>query len=137
MLCGVIATLTYGVFNHGSLTPLVGASGAIGGVLGGYLALHPRGSQVKGLLFLFIILFPVRLPALLFIGYWFLIQVFSSIASLDPEAVAGQGGGIAFLAHVGGFVAGLILAPLLALPPQDRRHATMQHITPPPDEPRL
>lgn len=114
LLCGIVATLTYGLFNLGSYTPLIGASGAIGGVLGGYLALHPRGSQVKGLLFLFVVLFPIRLPAILFIGYWFVIQVFSSITALDAETVAGQGGGVAFLAHVGGFVAGLILAPLMA-----------------------
>ena len=112
LLCGITATLVYTAFNVNSTVPLLGASGAIAGVLGGYLALNPTKSQVKGFLFLIILLIPIRLPALFFIGYWFLMQVFSSLASLG--AVTDQQGGVAFLAHVGGFIAGLILAPLMA-----------------------
>jgi membrane associated rhomboid family serine protease len=113
LLCGVLATLVFALFNQGSNVPLLGASGAIAGVLGGYLALYPTGSTVKGFIFLIILLFRVDLPAVLFIGYWFVIQLFSSVASLSNSPTA-QAGGVAFLAHVGGFIAGLILAPLLA-----------------------
>jgi membrane associated rhomboid family serine protease len=113
VVCGIIATIIYALFNLNSTTPLVGASGAIAGVLGGYIALHPTRSKVKGFLWIIIILIRIRLPALLFIGYWFLMQLFSTVASLGPNTSA-AGGGVAFLAHVGGFMAGLVLAPLLA-----------------------
>lgn len=113
LACGLVATLIYTIFNSGSGTPLVGASGAIAGVLAGYLALHPRGI-VKGFFFIVIVFFRVDLPAFIFIGYWFVMQLFSSVASLGAEA-ASDVGGVAFLAHVGGFLAGLVFAPLLAL----------------------
>jgi membrane associated rhomboid family serine protease len=112
LLCGLVATLTYTLFNASSSIPLIGASGAIAGVLGAYLRFHPRG-RVKGFLFLLIILFPITLPAFVFIGYWFVMQIFGSLASFSAEAVS-SGTTVAFLAHVGGFIAGLVLAPLLA-----------------------
>jgi membrane associated rhomboid family serine protease len=111
VLCGLIATLTYVLFNPGSATPLLGASGAIAGVLAGYLALHPRG-VVKGFLFIIILFIRIDLPAFLFIGYWFIMQIFSSVASLGGAEESS--GGVAFMAHVGGFIAGLVLAPLFA-----------------------
>lgn len=114
LLCGISATLIYALFNLDSSIPLVGASGAIAGVLGGYLALHPTGSDVKGILLIVIVFIRVQLPAFLFILYWFGIQVFSTVAVVGDSDVASQGGGVAFLAHVGGFVTGLVLAPLLA-----------------------
>lgn len=112
LLCGLAATIVYTIFNRSSTVPLIGASGAIAGVLAGYLRLHPRG-QVKGFLFIIILLIPITLPAFLFIGYWFVMQIFGSVASLGADAVS-NAGGVAFLAHVGGFLAGLILAPLMA-----------------------
>lgn len=112
LLCGLAATVIYTLFNQSSTVPLIGASGAIAGVLAGYLRLHPRG-QVKGFLFIFIILIPITLPAFLFIGYWFVMQIFGSVASLGASAVS-SAGSVAFLAHVGGFLAGFILAPLMA-----------------------
>jgi membrane associated rhomboid family serine protease len=114
ILCGLAATIVYTIFNAGSTTPLIGASGAIAGVLGGYLRLHPKG-QVKGFLFIIILLIPITLPAVLFIGYWFVMQLFGSLASLGSEAIS-TGTTVAFMAHVGGFLAGLVLAPLMALP---------------------
>lgn len=111
LLSGVAGTLAYVYFNPDSTIPLLGASGAIAGVLGGYLALHPTGT-VKGIAFFIIFLTRVDLPAIIFISYWFAIQLFSSIASLG--AAPEETGGVAFIAHVGGFVAGLVLAPLLA-----------------------
>lgn len=111
LLCGLAATVIYTLFNHSSSVPLIGASGAIAGVLAGYLRLHPRG-QVKGFLFIIILLIPITLPAFLFIGYWFVMQIFGSVASLGAEAVS-SAGGVAFMAHIGGFLAGLVLAPLM------------------------
>jgi membrane associated rhomboid family serine protease len=111
VLCGLAATLLFIAFNRSSMVPLLGASGAIAGVLGGYLVLHPRGT-VKGIFFIIIIFLRVDLPAILFIGYWFIMQLFNSVASFDGGE--GSSGGVAFLAHVGGFLAGVVLAPLLA-----------------------
>lgn len=113
LLCGLISTIVFTVFNAASVVPLIGASGAIAGVLGGYLRLHPRG-RVKGFLFIIVLLIPITLPAFLFIGYWFIMQLFGSVASLGSEAIS-TGTTVAFLAHVGGFIAGLLLAPLFAL----------------------
>ncbi|MDL2363003.1 MAG: rhomboid family intramembrane serine protease [Patescibacteria group bacterium] len=115
VICGVGASLIYALFNQGSPVPLIGASGAIAGVLGGYLALYPRGAKVKGFFWVIILLIPIRLPAVLFIGYWFLMQIFSSVATLTGN-VAAQSSGVAFLAHVGGFALGFVLAPLFARP---------------------
>jgi membrane associated rhomboid family serine protease len=128
LACGIIATISYCIFNPHSNVPLLGASGAIAGVLGGYLALHPGGT-VKGFAWIIIIIIRVDLPAVVFIGYWFILQVFSSIASLGGAA-AEETGGVAFIAHVAGFIAGLILAPLLALRQKEIRPSlnTSHHI---------
>jgi len=112
VLCGLIATLVYVAFNPRLDVPLLGASGAVAGVLGGYLVLHPRGT-VKGLFFIIILPLPIRLPAILFIGYWFVMQLFSSVASLSGNTEAANLE-VAFIPHVAGFIAGMILAPLLA-----------------------
>lgn len=112
LICGVGANLVYALFNPGSTIPLLGASGAIAGVLGGYLALHAFGSQVKGFLLILIVLVRINLPALVFIGYWFILQLFSTVASLGTSQ---ESGGVAFLAHVAGFLIGLVLAPLMTL----------------------
>lgn len=111
LLCGVISAGAFAVFNPHVTLPLLGASGAIAGVLGGYLALHPT-AWVKGVFVFIIIPLKIALPALLFIGYWFLLQVVSAANSFGTTE---EVGGVAFLAHVAGFVAGLILAPLFAL----------------------
>jgi membrane associated rhomboid family serine protease len=112
LICGVGANIVYALFNPGSTVPLLGASGAIAGVLGGYLALHTFGSQVKGFLLIVVLLVRINLPALVFIGYWFILQLFSTVASLGAKE---ESGGVAFLAHVAGFIIGLILAPLMTL----------------------
>jgi membrane associated rhomboid family serine protease len=103
------AALGYIIFNPNSTIPLLGASGAIAGVLAGYLTLHFSGI-VRGFFVFIIIPFRIALPAVIFIGYWFILQLFSSTASL---AAPHETGGVAFLAHVFGFIAGLLLAPLL------------------------
>ena len=105
LICGVVAALAQALPNMDSDIPMIGASGAISGVLGAYLVLYPR-ANVLVVLPVFIVFYTFRVPALLVLGFWFLGQLMSSIAQ------SGQGGGIAFGAHVGGFLAGLVLIRL-------------------------
>jgi membrane associated rhomboid family serine protease len=102
-LCGVVAALGQAVADPDSRVPMIGASGAISGVLGAYLVLYPR-AKVLVLLPLLFIFYTVRVPALVVLGLWFVGQLLSSLA-----APPGSGGGVAFAAHVGGFVAGVFL----------------------------
>ena len=104
-LCGVAAAAAQALPAPGSEIPMVGASGAISGVLGAYLLMFPR-AQVVVLIPLGFLFPVVRLPALLVLGLWFGLQLLESVGQ-------SAGGGVAFRAHVGGFVAGLALAPLL------------------------
>ncbi|MDA8002359.1 MAG: rhomboid family intramembrane serine protease [Alphaproteobacteria bacterium] len=96
LVCGVFASLGHVLVNSASEVPLVGASGAISGVLGAYLVLYPRARLLVPVLF-----FPLWFPAWLVIGFWFLLQGFS--------AFGGGGSGIAWWAHIFGFVGGLVL----------------------------
>ncbi len=105
LLAGVLAALAHGAVNAGSITPAIGASGAISGVMGAYIVLFPRAT-VR--VILFVALIPLPLPAFVLIGVWFLMQVFAGVSSLGPETV-GAGGGVAYFAHIGGFVAGALL----------------------------
>jgi len=107
LLAGAASMLIQGAVLPGSSVPAIGASGAIAGVLGAYLVLYP-GARVRTLVFLFI----VDLPAVVFLGVWFLTQLMSGTASLSPEAGAAASG-VAWWAHVGGFVVGMALAPLI------------------------
>jgi membrane associated rhomboid family serine protease len=102
LLVGVIATLVYGLTDMDATTPLVGASGAISGVMAAYLVLFPWG-QVRAFPF-----FIIPIPAYIVIGVWFVMQLVSGVASLGPETVGAEGG-VAYFAHIGGFVAGLLL----------------------------
>jgi len=104
--------------------PTLGASGAVAAVLGAYAITYPN-AKVKTLVFLFIITV-IELPALLVLGIWFLLQLLSGINVLDN---LNMGGGVAFWAHIGGFVAGLLLMPLLcfgASPPGKTEQEEME-----------
>ena len=103
-LCGGIAAISQGLVDPTSNIPMVGASGAIAGVLGAYLILYPR-ANVKCLIFIIIIIQMIRVPAFIVLGFWIFGQFFSAPFSLDSE------GGTAYFAHIGGFVAGMILIP--------------------------
>lgn len=102
--CGLIATLTHLIIEPNSTVPMVGASGAISGILGAYFLRFPR-ARVHVLIFLFFFIRIVRVSALFVLGFWFFLQVFSGFGSLGME---GQGG-VAWFAHIGGFVSGLLL----------------------------
>ena len=106
LACGIAAGLTHIFFSGASNIPTVGASGAISGVLGGYLVLFPR-NRVRVLTRGGI----VALPAIVVLGFWIVIQLINGIGSL---AVTTATGGVAYMAHVGGFVAGLVLVRLMS-----------------------
>ena len=102
---GVIASLTHLLTNPGSQIPTVGASGAIAAVLGAYLVLYPR-SRILTFIPLGFFLRLTMVPATIVLGFWFIMQLFSGFMSMGGPDV----GGVAFWAHVGGFVAGVIMA---------------------------
>lgn len=110
LLCGVAAAVAQVVMAPGSGVPMVGASGAIAGVLAAYLVLYPR-ARVVTLVPIFIFLQFVELPAFVFIALWFGLQFFSGVG-----AIGAVGGGVAYWAHIGGFVAGLALAFVFRAP---------------------
>lgn len=108
LLCGTAAVFAQALPDPNSVIPMVGASGAISGVLGAYLLLYPRASVLVGIP-IFIYLHTVRLPAMWVLGAWFGLQLFSSLT-------AGGEGGVAFGAHIGGFIAGMLLIPFFKNP---------------------
>lgn len=110
LLCGVLATLSHvfasQILNSGLLIPSLGASGAISGVLGGYMVLFPK-NKVR----VFAIRTVMNVPAIVSLGIWIALQIFSWMAQMGTEQ---SGGGVAFAAHIGGFVAGMILVKFFA-----------------------
>ena len=110
-ICGIIAVFAHALPNMSSQVPMVGASGAISGVLGAYLLLYPK-AHVLVLIPLGFFSQVVHLPAMLVLGFWFVLQLLQSMA-------AGGGAGVAFGAHIGGFLAGMALLHLF-LPSQSR-----------------
>lgn len=106
LACGVLAALTQVFLTPSSTLPMVGASGAIAGVLGAYLVLFPH-ARIRTLLILGFFITITRLPAILLIGLWIVMQFFSGFVSLGVATQ--QTGGVAYWAHIGGFVAGLVL----------------------------
>jgi len=127
LLCGIAAGVIHLYTNWDSKIPTIGASGAISGIMGAYLILYPR-SRILTLIPIFFFIQFVEIPAFIFLGYWLLIQLFS--ASLTPKNV----GGIAFWAHIGGFIAGLIFVKVFDLIPRigigkDLRHYTERKTT--------
>ncbi|MCE5254418.1 MAG: rhomboid family intramembrane serine protease [Actinomycetia bacterium] len=108
---GLAAAGAHLIFNAGSQIPTVGASGAISAVMAAYLLLFPR-ARVVTLVPLFFLPWFVEIPALVYIVFWFLSQLFNGVLSVSAGAEAF--GGVAWWAHIGGFVAGLVMLPLLA-----------------------
>ncbi|WP_247891284.1 rhomboid family intramembrane serine protease [Azospirillum aestuarii] len=111
LLCGTAAALAQSFAAPTSEVPMVGASGAIGGVLGAYLVLHPRANV--GVFFWFIIIVRViSVPAVLVLGFWFVGQILSGVTTPTSD----DSGGVAFWAHVGGFAMGAVLIPFFKRP---------------------
>lgn len=106
LTCGVIAALAQAAGTGFAQATMLGASGAVAGTLGAYLLLFPRARVLTAIWVLVLVEF-ARLPAWVLIGLWFLVQLGSGLASLGPSA--GTGDGVAYLAHVGGFLAGMAL----------------------------
>lgn len=106
LACGLAAGIIHIVVNPYSRIPTIGASGAIAGVMGGYLVKFPK-SHIDTLVILIVFLTRMEIPAMFFLVYWLVIQLFSGVGSLG--AVDYTGGGVAWFAHVGGFLAGMLL----------------------------
>lgn len=119
-LSGIGGALLHIFLSAGSRVPTIGASGAIAGVLGAYFICFP-GARITTLIPLFFFLWTVEVPAILLLGYWFLIQFFTGFQMVAIESATH--GGVAWWAHVGGFVVGLVLA--LSLRPR-RRHPVIE-----------
>ena len=117
LACGVLAALTQVLSSPNSTVPSVGASGAIAGVLGAYFLLFPTARLIVMFPILFFPFF-FEMPAVFYLGLWFLIQLFSGAFALaGPEEV----GGIAWWAHIGGFLSGILLCGLFVQRPAPRR----------------
>jgi membrane associated rhomboid family serine protease len=116
LLCGLVAAAGQLISNPASGVPMVGASGAIGGVMGAYVVLYPR-VHVHMLIFLGFFITTVAVPAVFMLGYWFLLQVLGGFGSMGDS-----GGGTAFWAHIGGFAAGAALIRLFQLQAMVARH---------------
>jgi rhomboid family protein len=128
IICGLASGLSHLLLNLNSNAPTIGASGAIAGVMGAYFILHPR-AKILTLIPIFFIPYFLEIPAFVFLGIWFVLQFLSAAGS------HGQVGGVAWWAHIGGFVFGIIfLKILLALPgtpsPEKFRHVTERKKTP-------
>lgn len=108
LVCGLGSGAAQTIFSWGSHIPSIGASGAISGILGASLVFFP-GAKILTLIPLFVIWFTMRIPAVIFIGLWFAVQFFSGVVSLGAANAANLGG-VAWWAHVGGFLLGVVLA---------------------------
>ena len=108
LLGGLVATLSHTVIDTASTIPSIGASGAVAAVLGGYALLYPR-ARVVTLVILIVFITIIELPALLILGLWFLFQLYDA-----SQPIGGEGGGIAYFAHIGGFLFGLAAVKLFA-----------------------
>jgi membrane associated rhomboid family serine protease len=106
-ICGIAATMAHAVMNPASRIPSIGASGAIAGVLGGYIVMFPR-ARVTTLIPIFVFITVREIPAVVVLGFWFVFQLFIATASRGVAGVE-EAGGVAYFAHIGGFIAGMIL----------------------------
>ena len=110
LICGVAAGLTQAYVTAGSHVPSIGASGAIAGVMGAYVLKFPR-AQIYSLVFIVVFITRIEIPALFFIPYWFITQVFNGAGSIGYSSVSESG--TAWFAHIGGFIAGMILVSIM------------------------
>ena len=111
LLCGVAAAVCQTFFNIGSRVPMIGASGAIAGVMGAYMVKFPR-ARIVTLIFIILFITTIEVPAWLMLIYWFFLQFMGGFESI-AQAQYAQSGGTAFFAHVGGFISGILLIFML------------------------
>ena len=119
LLCGIAAALAQTITNPDSVVPMVGASGAIAGVMGAYFVLYPR-SRILTLLPFFVFWQLIEVPAIFFLGIWFLMQFLSGVGSIVTATAGEPSGGVAFWAHVAGFVAGISAIGVFRRPERQR-----------------
>jgi membrane associated rhomboid family serine protease len=119
LLCGLAAAAAQTFVNPSSAIPMVGASGAISGIMGAYIVLYPR-VQVHMIIFLGFFITRVVVPAYLMLGYWFLLQILGGLPTVGNEE-----GGVAFWAHAGGFIAGALLVQLFKDPQLVAEHRAL------------
>jgi len=112
LLAGIVAVYAQSLLDTSATVPTIGASGAVAGVLGGYALLHPR-ARVLTLVFIVFFITLIEVPAAIVLGIWFLLQFLPAVGQAAIPEVAGEGG-VAYLAHVGGFVFGLAMIRLFA-----------------------
>jgi membrane associated rhomboid family serine protease len=110
LTCGVASAVVHIFFNYYSRVPTVGASGAIAGVMGAYLITFPR-ANIRTLIFIFVFVTTVDIPAAFILVYWFVTQLFSGAGSISQTQI--NDGGIAWFAHIGGFITGMILVNVI------------------------
>jgi membrane associated rhomboid family serine protease len=113
LLAGAAAVYAQTLLSPDATVPTIGASGAVAGVLGGYILLHPRARVLTLVFIIFFVTF-VEIPAMVMLGIWFVLQLLPAVGQVATPEVAGEGGGVAYLAHIGGFVFGLALIKLFA-----------------------
>ncbi len=128
LICGIASGLSHMMLNMNSNVPTIGASGAIAGVMGAYFILHPR-ARILTLIPIFFIPYFLEIPAYVFLGFWFVLQFLYAAGS------HAQTGGVAWWAHIGGFVFGIIFLKILLVlpsvsPPEKLRHVTERKKTP-------
>jgi membrane associated rhomboid family serine protease len=120
LLCGVAAAAGQVFAEPASMIPMVGASGAIGGIMGAYVVLYPR-VKVYNLVWFGFFVTTIALPAWAMLGYWFVLQLLGGVGNM-----VGGGGGVAFFAHIGGFAFGAIMINVFAKSEYIREHAARQ-----------
>ena len=127
LACGVLAGLSQWFFSAMSHVPSLGASGAIAGIMGAYILKFPQAKIVTLVPLGFF--FPLfKIPAVYFLGFWFLEQAFNGVASFEIQASVGmESGGVAYWAHAGGFIFGAILAPMLGLFSSNNQQSTINN----------
>jgi len=113
LVAGIVATYAQALLDANATAPAIGASGAIAGVLGGYLILYPR-ARVLTLVFIIFFVTLIEIPAVIMLGIWFALQFLPAIGQLATPNVSATGGGVAYFAHIGGFVFGLATIRLFA-----------------------
>src|SRR5580704_9805512 len=107
-ISGIAGALAMAAFTPNSTLPVIGASGAIAGVLGAYFVLYPR-AKISTILPIFVLMYFVEIPAIVYLLVWFVLQLYAGLSE-NPEVA----GGVAWWAHVGGFLVGMVLGPMLA-----------------------